>query len=397
VPSYTSTIKYFSTDFPRQLFPLETNRLLIENAGEELGKYFYQKITHRNDSGESFLPQVRSHAAKPGYHLRRTLKLDPIAEFYLYDMTYRHRTTFRKSRSKSRQNFGYQFSSGTMISPARSYKQFRREVHEALEKYDYCVKTDISQYFNSLYHHDLITWFGDYAKSEDDIALFGKYFREINAGRSVDFLPQGIYPSKIIGSQFLRFIDDSNRIRAKKMLRFMDDIYLFDNSEDVLKHDFLQLQRLIGEKCLGVNEAKTQIGKINEMNVEAEVDVLKTQLLERRSDVVFGSGAEEEDEIDDEESEVLGEEELEYLMEMLRDDHLEEEDAELILAIMRDHAEDVMEYIPILLRRFPALSKNVFYFSAHVEDHAELLGFIRSFVSSSDFVTEYQLFWMAKI
>jgi hypothetical protein len=389
MPSYTNIIKYFSADFPRQLFPLQTNRILIENAASALGEFIYQDITHKQQSGESFLPQVRAHAAKPGFHLRRTLKLDPVSEFFLYDITYRHRSAFRKSRTKSRRSFGYRFEKGAMISPARSYRQFRSGVHDALERYDYCVKADIAQYFNSVYHHDLVSWFRDFAKTEDDVNLFGKFFREINAGRSVDCLPHGIYPTKIIGSQFLRFVDESNRIRANEMLRFMDDFYLFDDSEDVLKHDFQQLQRLLGDKCLGINEAKTQIGEVDELNIEKEVDDIKARLLQRRGDIVFGSGAEEDDdECDDlEDEDSLGEEALEYLMEMLRDEPLEEEDAELILAVMRDHAEDVMEYIPLLLRRFPALSKNVFYFSAFVEDRAELLAFVRDFVASSDFVT----------
>lgn len=397
--TYSNTVAYFSADFPRQLFPLNTNRMLIERASDALGEFVYQTIAPGTEPADSFLPQMRAYAAKPGFHLRRTLKLDPVAEFFLYDLTYRHRSKFRKSRTKRRRNFGYRFESGAMISPARSYRRFRSEVHESLGKYEFCLKADIAQYFNSLYHHDLVAWFREHAKTDDDVDLFGKFLRQINSGRSIDCLPQGIYPAKIIGSQFLRFIDDSNRLGAKEMLRFMDDFYLFDNSEDVLKHDFQQLQRLLGDKCLSINESKTQIGDVDELNVEKEVDDIKSQLLERRGFVVFGSGADEEDDDEDdfEESDDLGEDTLEYLMEMLRDDHLEEEDAELILAVMRDHAEDVMEYVPTLLKRFPALSKNVFYFAAHVEDRAELLAVVDNFVSNSDFVTEYQLFWLAKL
>ena len=401
MPKYDKIVSYYGADFPRHLFPLDTNRILIEKASTALGTFIYEQITHEQGSSDNFLPQIRAYAAKPGFHLRRTLKLDPVAEFYFYDLTYRHRSTFRRPRSNRRKHFGYRFAKGAMVSSARSYRRFRREVHDALAKYRYCVKVDVAQYFNSLYHHDLVAWFRDHAKTQEDVDLFGKFLRQINAGRSVDCLPHGIYPAKIVGSQFLRFVDDSNRIAARKMLRFMDDIYLFDKSEDVLKQDFHQLQRLLGEKGLSVNESKTRIGEIDELDIEDEIDEIKSRLLKRRRAIVFGSGAEEEDdeEHDEEydEEDVLDDESVDYLLDLLRDEHLEEDDAELILAVMRENSEDVLEHIPTLLRRFPALSKSAFHFSAYVEDTTELLSIVRNHIRESDYVTEFQLFWLAKL
>ena len=401
MPKYEKTVSYYEMDFPRQLFPLDTNRIPIARASTALGTFIYEQITHKQKSPDNFAPQIRAYAAKPRFHLRRTLKLDPVAEFYFYDLTYRHRATFRGNRTGRRRHFGYRFAKGAMISSARSYRSFRREVHDALVKYRYCVKTDVAQYFNSLYHHDLVDWFRECAKTPEDGELFGKYLRQINAGRSIDCLPHGIYPAKIVGSQFLKFVDHSNRIAARKMLRFMDDIYLFDNSEDILKRDFHQLQRLLGEKGLSVNESKTRIGEIEELDIEDEIDEIKSRLLNRRRAIVFGSGADEEyyEEYYEEyhEEDVLDEKSVAYLLDMLRGDHLEEDDAELILAVMREHSEDVLEHIPTLLRRFPALSKSVFHFSAHVEDTTELLSIVRSHIREADFVTEFQLFWLAKL
>ena len=397
MPKHDKTVSYYGADFPRHLFPLDTNRILIEKASTALGTFIYEQITHEQESSHNFLPQIRAYAAKPRLHLRRTLKLDPVAEFYFYDLTYRHRSTFRPRSSNRRKHFGYRFARGAMVSSARSYRQFRREVHDALARYKYCVKADIAQYFNSLYHHDLVAWFRDYAKTQEDVELFGKFLRQINAGRTVDCLPHGIYPAKIIGNQFLRFVDDSNRIAARKMLRFMDDIYLFDNSEDVLKQDFHQLQRLLGEKGLSINESKTRIGEIDELDIEGEIDEIKSRLLRRRRAIVFGSGVEEEDDEEYDDEGVLDDESLDYLLDLLRDEHLEEDDAELILAVMREHSEDVLEHIPTLLRRFPALSKNLFHFSAYVEDTTELLSIVRSHIRKADYISEFQLFWLAKL
>lgn len=393
--NYNDTVKYFEADFPRQLFPLDTNKILIVNAFQEVGKFVYEEITHKKDSTQHFLPQVRAYSAKPRFHLRRTLKLDPIAEFFFYDITYRHRSVFKKNTSGRRVNHGYRFSRGKMISPAKSYRDFRKAVHIGLQKYKYCVKADISQYFNSLYHHDLVSFFSNFSKTHEDTEFFGKFLRQINSGRSVDCLPHGIYPAKIIGSQFLKFIEDSNRLNARQTYRFMDDIYLFDDKEDVLRQDFHQLQRLLGEKGLSVNASKTMFGDVNELDIEQEIDEVKSKLLMHRGAILFGSGADEDYDFDDEE--FVNEEYIEYLLDLLRNEHIEEEDAELVLAVMRDHSQDVLEYIPTLLQKFPALIKNIFYFSEYVDDSKSLLSITANFLENSSSVSEYQLFWLAKL
>jgi hypothetical protein len=392
---YDPVIAYYVTDFPRTLFPLNTNKVLIENAAADIGSYIYEKITHAKESDYQFLPQVRAYAAKPDFHLRRTLKLDPIAEFFFYDITYRHRTALRNRSIKNRKSFGYQFKNGRMISAALSYQEFRKSVHDALSSFSSCVKLDIAQYFNSLYHHDIVAWFHDYAKTNEDIDFLGKFLRQINAGRSVDCLPHGIYPAKIFGSQFLKYIDESNRLVSSLMLRFMDDIYLFDDDHNVILQDFHQIQRLLGERGLSVNSAKTQIGNVSELNIEREVDEIKARLLDHRGWIIFGSGAEDDDW--DEIPDSLSYEEVQYLLELLRAESIEEEDAELVLSLLRENSGDVLEYIPHFLEQFPSLSKNLFYFSQHIDDKKVLLGMINDFISSSTTPTEYQLFWLTKL
>lgn len=396
MPTHAATIEYFLADFPRTLFPLEVNRILVQHSADEIAQLVHTAITAKPDSAVSFLTQTRAYAAKPRFHLRRTLKLDAVAEFYLYDVIYRHRSSFRKSHTDYKVSFGYRFASGKMVSPAASYREFRRTVRKRVDEFTYAAKSDVAQYFNSIYHHDLVNWFRDHAKTEDDAELFGKFLREINGGRSIDCLPQGIFPAKVIGSQFLRVVEDSSEMRAAASLRFMDDIYLFDNDEGVLAKDFQALQRLLGGRGLTVNSAKTQFGRIEELDVKKEIDEIKRRLLSRRGFVILGSGA-DDDYWEKSDDEGLSEEEIDYLLDLLRDENLAEEDAELILAVMRDHTEDVLEHFSTILERFPSLSKNIYQFAKHVPDKASLLTLLRNFVLKAPIVTEYQLFWIAWI
>ena len=80
------TVTYFQNDFPKGLFPLDTNKIIIENAASSLSDYISEKILNDRQTANHFLPQVRCYAAKHGLHLRRTLKLDPVAEFYIYNL-----------------------------------------------------------------------------------------------------------------------------------------------------------------------------------------------------------------------------------------------------------------------------------------------------------------------
>jgi hypothetical protein len=389
---FDRTVAFYTSDFPRTLFPLDTNKVLIEKCSPALGSYIYGKITHQK-TGHKFLPQIKTYAAKTGFHLRRTAKLDPIAEFYLYDLLYRHRGKFKKSHNQNRFNFGYRFKDGMPMSTAKSHRVFKIEVHKALKAYKYCAKFDISCYFNSIYHHDLVNFFRDLANTDADSEMFDKFLKQTNSGRSIDCLPHGIYPAKMLGSYFLNFIDNASWIRSNLTLRFMDDFYFFSNNLGSLTADFIRVQRALGDKGLSVNPVKTRIGDIVHLDFEKKIDAVKARLLNRRRMIITGSGNDSSYEID----ENLTDEEIGYLMDLLKEETLEEEDAELVLALMREHTGDVIDFIPQFLTRFPNLTKNIFYFCQYVVDKNALADMVWSYLKKSKQVTEFQLFWLAKL
>ena len=77
--SYTA-VDFFLEDFPRTLFPLTTNKVLVELGHAELLAFAEELVVKDG----KFLPQRRVYANKDRLHLRRTIKLDPVAEFYFY-------------------------------------------------------------------------------------------------------------------------------------------------------------------------------------------------------------------------------------------------------------------------------------------------------------------------
>lgn len=85
------------------------------------------------------MTQEKVYVSKKEFHLRRTVKLDVVADSFIYDLVYRNRNVFRKSFNKTKYSYGYRFSQGLPVS--------------AIEEYKYFSKFDIASFFNSIYHH----------------------------------------------------------------------------------------------------------------------------------------------------------------------------------------------------------------------------------------------------
>ncbi|QIF00045.1 antiviral reverse transcriptase Drt5 [Roseimicrobium sp. ORNL1] len=393
MPTIDPSVQFFRDDFPKTLFPLKTNLWLVENGSDEILKYIYQEIkADESEAAGDFQQQEKVFAAKHGHHLRRTHKLDPVAEFFLYEIVYRHRSKFRKDVLSNRMNFGYRFESGNPIPSAESYKAYRVWTATNHHAYKYSCTFDISTYFNSVYHHDIAGWFAQMADQESDFQIFGKFFRQINGGRSVDCLPHGLYPAKMIGGHFLKFVDNFPGIESPMLLRFMDDFVLFSNDLNQLQRDFILIQQLLGQKGLSVNPSKTVFRQRPEQSLEEKIDSVREGLLRKRQ-LAFRSLYWDEDEDEEEQSDFLNPGEESYLLNLLDSPKLEEEDADLVLAYLSNKAENLLEHISKILWSFPYLSKNVFLFSKFINDKSGLLNAVQDFLGQSEVVSDYSLFW----
>src|SRR3546814_19423494 len=83
----SATVDFIRGDFWASLFPLRTTLVVAEHFEPGLSKHIYETVLSVSDS-DNFLPQQRVYATKPRAHLRRTGKLDPVAEYYIYDLSF---------------------------------------------------------------------------------------------------------------------------------------------------------------------------------------------------------------------------------------------------------------------------------------------------------------------
>lgn len=399
----SKTAEFYEKDFWSGLFPMQTNLLMITRKEKELSEYVYQKVLSEDDQ-HNFIPQQRVYADKSNGHLRRTLKLDPVAEYFLYDVVYRNRSIFRKPFAENRKSYGYRFENGDVVPISQAYKSYKQDVTENLGRFKHHLSFDVAGFFNSVYHHDLAHWFSSSESVTDtDSQALGKFFREINSGRSVDFLPHGLYPSKMIGSDFLKFTEQSGQLKSSVLLRFMDDYHLFDDDEENIKRDFIRVQKMLGDKGLNVNPQKT---RKSVQDVQEEVSAIRQELYEivevEVGVSIWGSGVEVPE---TEEIEIimnLSSDQIDRLLVFLKEDSLDDHDAEFILNVLKFYSTDVSDYLPVLLERFPSLTKSIFTMFNNksvilkgADD--KLAEVIFDFLKDAEHLSEFQVFWLAVI
>jgi hypothetical protein len=387
--------QYFLSDYPRTLFPLTTTALLIERFSTEVKDFVYNKLLSAAATLPGFPIQQRCYAAKRGYSLRRTVKLDPAAEFFIYDVVFRNRKTFRPDHRSSRRSFGYRFAHGRPEPVTDSYKNFKSAIASARHKHPLTLRADVATYFNNIYHHDLVNAMRSVGWPDADVDALGRFLRESNAGRSVDCVPHGIHPCKVLGSEFLRFVDNSFRLKSQIGLRFLDDIHLFDSDEGILIADLVALQELLGEKNLSLNESKTAVGRVDEVDLPQQVDEIKRSLLQIRRHAVEISG--EAIQLEYIVQVPPTSEQVDYLLALLENPDIDESDAELVLVLLRRYTSQVVPKLSDWLTKYPGLTKAVYHYARLAPDRSGLAEVLLALLRGSSHMTEYQLFWLTKL
>lgn len=155
---------------------------------------------------------------------------------------------------------------------------------------------------------------------------------------------------------------------------------------------------MLSAKGLYLNASKTVFDiKSVHADTENDVDEMRVSLLRSESNFATASGEEDKEEDDDAQMGVLSEEQVEYLLEVLRTQDIDDELAEVVLTLMRDHGDDVLSYMETFLTEFPNLSKSVYHFCAHILDAEGLARCVLNFVRKAKLASDFQLFWLAKL
>src|SRR5690606_22330465 len=88
---------------------------------------------------------------------------------------------------------------------------------------------------------------------------------------------------------------------------------------------------------------------------------------------------------------------IEQLLNLLKDNQIEEEDAELILSFLKDYSDNLLIVLPDILKKFPNLIKQVYSVSLRITDKELLANVLLEHLESEHLFLEYELFWLGKL
>ena len=144
-----------------------------------------------------------------------------------------------------------------MFEPlGKCFHQFEASMIDKSEKYKYCIKTDVTSFFETIYQHFVISQLDALNIQKPMINLLEKALLAWREDKSYGLL-QGMYPSDLYGNYYLTQIDYFLELKQFDFIRFVDDIYIFSNSDYELRKILVEICNTLRQQSLYLNESKT--------------------------------------------------------------------------------------------------------------------------------------------
>ena len=388
-----SLVDFARQDQGRAIFPLRASFEFLPSGAKDIRDYLQNTVLDKNQT-EGFSTATVAYARKDPQHLRRVLVLDPVSSFFIYNFVMRNCAAFQLQKTGKRRYFGHSFSGSQPVDAFAQYHDFRKRKYK-LKALSHCfAKIDVFNCFNSFYHHNIVTWLISKTSAAEG-ETFGQFLREINGGDSVGCFPQGLYPAKALGNAYLSFVEKSQELKSRNIIRFLDDIFLFSGSRRDLAGDLVTVQHLLDNHHLVLNDSKTLLGERGTTFDEHHLDDIKKDLVQKREKVSRDYDEDEEEEEDSDDQ--LSEEELEYLMDLIAGNNVAQEDVELALSLLRHHPPALDPILKQVTSSTPHLLRELHRFIGKSEDDGEIWSAITAQIRKGSALDEHALFWYAKI
>ena len=167
-----------------------------------------------------------------------------------------------------------------------TYEKFKNEVRKNSVEgtFTHAIETDIASYFVHLNHHTLENLLTASGIPDGLIRLLVKSMLETWSGRFSYGIPQGIFPSDLLGNFYLSALDTFLASRGTQSIRYVDDLILFFDSDRVARKNLAPLCQFLRGIGLDLNESKSGIVSVE--NLVYEHTGLDTLFEEARQEIV---------------------------------------------------------------------------------------------------------------
>ena len=160
------------------------------------------------------------------------------------------------------------------------YKKFADSVNKAIieDKVTYKFETDITGFFDSIPHYNLLYELSENFSVEDEILEFLEKCLNMWSGTRERFtpgigIPQGAQPSFFLANILLHNLDNLIISDATKYYRYMDDIRIYGYSEEEMIKSLINIDSYLKGFGLSLNAKKTTIQEV--INDETDESIIK--------------------------------------------------------------------------------------------------------------------------
>ena len=254
--------------------------------------------------------------------------------------------------------------------------------------FKYVIETDISNYFERIYHHNLITLLEGFVCDSEIVSALAKLLRKWNEGVSYG-LPQGLWPSDLLGNIYLYDLDIAMKNENYHYIRYVDDIRLFCNSKTEAKTALIKINQTLRTLGLNIQPSKTYIHEINDFCQQVHVfynNILKLKQENEKIKVNFDSYFNEfefiKPNITEETFEIIG---LDDLFDLATQNNIKEQELKFCLnAYSYIRKPKAVSFCLQNLEKLPYLSSYFINYLTSLEYDKNIAAQILAFLKSED-------------
>ncbi len=281
--------------------------------------------------------------------------------------------------------------------------------HAKAKDFSHCLKLDISNYYERIYHHKLHQLLQRLHVPDSVYTALMTLLRKFSDGVSCG-IPQGLWPSDYLGNMYLLYLDEYLKDRGISAIRYVDDYRIFCNS--------VREARSILKSCcsvlrpLGLNPQPLKTSIVDIEKLDPELQPLTEQFLSLRRDKVkvlvrqldtdyFGDEVvrESEEWEEQERPAALSEEDI-RAFEKLWTEAVDQEDKRAsvlrfaLSGLSAGASPTAEEYVLATLSDFPHLASTVSKYLVSLGFKQSTATRILDFLESEDSIHEWQQMWL---
>jgi len=165
-----------------------------------------------------------------------------------------------------------------------SYDRFKAAIEAGAASSAFAIRADVASYFIHINHHVLENLLTSAGVPAGMINLLVGHMLEAWSGRYSNGIPQGLFPSDVLGNYYLSGLDTFLAAKGVPSVRYVDDLVMFHDTEELARMSIPEICRFLRTIGLDLNESKTNL-IASEMAVQEETEL--DRLFEAARDEVY--------------------------------------------------------------------------------------------------------------